>query len=172
MGRVLLVIDMINDFTREVGSLYVPDTRRIAPALALEIEKSRASGVPVLFVCDSHSENDPEFAAWPPHAVRGTPGAGIDPLMGAVRTDYVVRKKTYSSFYRTRLSGLLKTLGADTLRITGCVTEICVFYAVLEASVRGYSLEVPAPLVAGLDPGNQEFALGQMEDVMKAKVER
>lgn len=172
MQKVLLVVDMVNDFTCEDGALYVPEARRIAPLLAREINRARKEGVPVIFLCDSHSPADPEFANWPPHAVKGTPGAALDPVMGRSKGDHIVKKRTYSAFYRTRLNGLLKKLGADTLRITGCVTNICVYYAAMEAAVRGYALEIPAGLVAGFDRKSHESALHEMENVLKARVER
>ena len=33
----------------------------------------------VIFVCDAHAADDPEFGAFPAHAVKGSWGAGIIP---------------------------------------------------------------------------------------------
>ena len=75
--KALVVVDMLNDFVRPGAPLEVPETRTILPALRRRIAKARRDGELVVYVCDSHRKNDPEFArmGWPPHAVEGTPGA-------------------------------------------------------------------------------------------------
>ena len=57
----LLVIDMLNDFILEGAPLEVPAARKMVPLLTGEIEKARGNTVPLIYVCDSHEENDPEF---------------------------------------------------------------------------------------------------------------
>lgn len=174
MKEALLVIDMLNDFVREGAPLEVPATRVILPALRRRLEEARACGVPVIYVCDAHSPDDPEFArmGWPPHAVKGTPGAAVVTELQPLETDPVVEKTSYSGFHHTGLEGILQALGVDRLILTGCVTSICVLYTAYDAVIRGYAVAVPAACVAPLDPADGEFALRQMEQVLGVTVDR
>ena len=65
MGKTaLIVIDMLNDFLDPGGSLYVgAQAREIIPFVAQKIAEFRAPGRVVIFVCDAHALDDPEFGA-------------------------------------------------------------------------------------------------------------
>ncbi len=173
-GRVLLVVDMLEDFVRRGAPLEVPRTRAIMPALKRRIARARRAGEPVVYVCDSHRKNDPEFArmGWPPHAVAGTQGAGIVSEVSPEPGDVVVEKKSYSAFHRTNLQAVLRRLGAREIALAGCVTNICILYTAYEAAVRGYAVTVDEALAAGLDDAAHAFALDQMEKVLGVRVIR
>ena len=174
MKEALLVIDMLVDFVREGAPLEVPAARAILPALKKRLAEARARNVPVIYVCDAHRPDDPEFTrmGWPPHAVKGTPGAAVVSELAPLETDPVVEKTAYSGFHHTGLDGILQSLGADTLVLTGCVTSICILYTAYDAVIRGYAVTVPAACVAPLDPADGDFALKQMAQVLGVKVER
>ncbi|MCL6584547.1 MAG: cysteine hydrolase [bacterium] len=166
--KALLIIDMLNDFVNQGAPLEVPETRRVIPAIQEEIARARQEGYPVIYVCDSHEPNDREFKrfGWPAHAVRGSLGAEVIDELKPSADDFVVEKTTYSGFYNTRLDDLLKTLGVDTLRLTGCVTHICIMFTASDAVLRGYEVEVVKNGVAGLAPEDHEAALRIMSGVM------
>ena len=170
--KALLIIDMLNDFVREGAPLEVPETRRVIPAIQEEIEKARQEGYPVIYVGDAHEPDDQEFKrfGWPPHAVRGTAGAGIIDELKPSGGDIVLEKTTYSGFYDTRLDHVLKTLGVDTIRLTGCVTHICIMFTASDAVLKGYAVEVVRAGVAGLAPEDHEAALRIMKTVMGAAI--
>jgi nicotinamidase-related amidase len=172
--EALLIIDMLNDFVREGAPLEVPAARSILPALQTRLAAARARGVPVIYVCDAHRPDDPEFSrmGWPPHAVKGTEGAEVTPELAPLETDPVVEKTTYSGFHHTGLEGILQSLGVTDLVLTGVVTNICILYIAYEAVIRGYRVMVPADCVAPLDPADGEFALKQMEQVLGVRVVR
>jgi len=169
-NEALLVIDMLNDFVQPGAPLEVATARDILPGLGARISRARESGIPVIYICDAHDPDDPEFAGWPPHAVEDTEGAEVVPEIAPVHGDLIVKKKTLLGFYGTDLEVLLDRIGADTLTITGCVTNICVLYIATEAAVRGYRVRVPKDSVAGLDPVMHEFGLRQLAEVVKAEV--
>ena len=52
----------------------MPGAERIVPAIARLNRFAAAHGIPVVSTTDAHAEDDPEFAAWPPHCVAGTLG--------------------------------------------------------------------------------------------------
>lgn len=171
-GEALLVIDMLNDFVRKGAPLEVPDTRKVIPNIKREITRAREAGSPVIYVCDAHEPDDIEFSrmGWPPHAVRGTRGAGVVDELKPGPNDPVIQKTTYSGFYRSDLDGVLKGLGVTDLRLTGCVTHICVMFTAADASLRGYKVTVVEDGVAGLAPEDHEAALRIMKNVMGVKI--
>jgi nicotinamidase-related amidase len=172
--RALLVIDMLEDFVRAGAPLEVPETRKILPAVRRRIARARKEGELVVYVCDSHGKNDPEFArmGWPPHAVAGTPGAAVAAKISPEPGDAVVDKKTYSGFHRTALQSVLRRRGIRKLSLSGCVTSICVLFTAADAAMRGYDVTVDETLVAGLDPKTHAFALDQMEKALGVRVIR
>ena len=172
--RSLLVIDMLEDFVRPGAPLEVPETRRILPALRRRVARARKEGELVVYLCDSHRKNDPEFArmGWPPHAVAGTTGAAVVAAVSPEPGDVVVNKKTYSGFHGTGLQSVLRRRGIRKLSLSGCVTSICILYTAADAAMRGYEVTVDEALVAGLDRKTHTFALDQMEKVLGVRVTR
>ena len=173
-GSALLVIDMLEDFVRPGAPLEVPQTRKILPAIARRVARTRREGGLVVYVCDSHMKNDPEFArmGWPPHAVAGTKGAAVISEIAPEPGDVVVEKKTYSGFYRTTLQTVLRRHGIRSVSLSGCVTHICILYTAADAAMRGYDVTVAESLVAGLDRRTHRFALDQMKNVLGVRVVR
>ncbi len=172
MRRALLVIDMLEDFVRPGGRLPVPDAGKILPRAREEVEDARARGEPVVYLCDAHAPDDAEFRrmGWPPHAVRGTSGARVEASLSPAPYDPVVEKTTYSGFYRSRLEEVLRERAVDTVRLVGCVTNICVLYTAAGAAMRGYDVEVVGDAVAGLDAGDHRWALRQVSGVLGGRV--
>lgn len=172
--EALLIIDMLNDFVLPGASLEVPGTRRILPVIAREIEKAHEAGNPVIYVCDAHDPDDIEFRTfgWPAHAVQGTAGAGIASELKPAEGDIVVTKKSYSSFYNTVLDQTLKRTGADSLRLTGVVTHICILFTAYEAVLRNYPVTVVENGIAGITAEDHEAALRIMRSVLGVRMVR
>ncbi|MBI5043897.1 MAG: cysteine hydrolase [Nitrospirae bacterium] len=166
--EALLIIDMLNDFVLERAPLEVPDTRKIIPAIKGEIEKARREERPVIYICDAHAPDDKEFAnfGWPAHAVKGTKGAEVVDELKPEKGDIVIEKTTYSGFYNTKLDETLKKLNVDSLRLTGCVTHICIMFTASDAVLRGYKVSVIEKGVAGLAKEDHDAALRIMKNVM------
>ena len=165
--KALLVIDMLNDFVREGAPLQVPRAAEIVPNIVREIEKARKGSYPVLYVCDRHEKEDPEFEVWPPHAVKGTTGAEVIGELSPGPDDYVIAKKSYSGFFETDLAKILGDLDIGVLILTGVCSEICVLYTAADAYMRGYRVEVPEGTTKGLTEEDHRFALKQIRDVLK-----
>ncbi|MFA5516603.1 MAG: isochorismatase family cysteine hydrolase [Desulfuromonadales bacterium] len=174
MKQALLIIDMLNDFVREGAPLEVPKARAIVPRLQARLAQARRTGQAVIYLCDAHAPDDREFGrlGWPPHAVRGSVGAQVIEELAPAEGEKIVRKTSYSGFYASDLGEVLRRLQPEELLLTGCVTNICVFYTAVEAVMRDYRVRVPADSVAALDEEDGEFALRQMEKVLGVNVER
>lgn len=173
MKEAILVIDMLNDFVKEGAPLEVPNTRKILPFVKKTIEDARKKGIPVIYVCDAHEEDDPEFKrfGWPPHAVKGTEGAKVVEELKPKEGDIVIEKKTYSGFYNTNLEEVLNKLEVDTLKLVGCVTHICILFTASDASLRGYNVVVLKDGIAGLSEEDHEAGLRIMKNVIGVKIE-
>ena len=129
---------------------------------------------------DAHPEGDPEFARFPPHCLRGTPGARIIPegLARNSRTipndpsqplpqdilrspQVVIEKQTLDVFDNPHTNELVDRLGADAEYIVfGVVTEYCVRCAAKGLLERGRKVSVVKDAIETLDAaaGNQTIA--------------
>ncbi len=171
-GEALLIIDMLNDFVLEGAPLEVPDTRKAVPAIKREIEAARKEGRPVIYVCDTHQPDDKEFSrfGWPAHGVIGTEGGKVVEGLRPIEGDIVIHKPDYSSFFRTDLDEKLEKLGIDSLRLTGCVTHICILFTAYEAVLRDYKVTVVEDGIAGLAKEDHEAGLRIMKNVLGVKI--
>ena len=118
--EALLIIDMLNDFVFEGAPLEVAETRKIISTIKKEIQKARDAGSKVIYVCDAHDKGDKEFSrfGWPAHAVAGTRGAEVLNDLQPEKDDIIIKKTTYSGFYKTELDETLKKLGVSSLILT------------------------------------------------------
>lgn len=156
---VLLVLDMLVDHLTPGCPLEVPRARDIVPALQARLAAAREQGVPVIYACDSHAPDDPDYEAWPLHALEGTAGAEIWPELPAQPGDHVVKKPTYSAFSRSRLGPLLEELQADQLVLTGCATELGLQATAVDALQRGYVVTIPPDSQAGMSAIAEQMTL-------------
>lgn len=170
--EALLIIDMLNDFVLEGSPLEVPDTRKVIPAIKREIADAKKEGRPVIYICDAHERNDKEFSkfGWPRHAVKGTKGAEVVDELKPQNDDIVIEKTTYSGFYNTRLDETLKKLGIESLRLTGCVTHICVLFTASDAVLRDYKVRIVQDGIAGLTKEDHDAALRIMKNVLGVEI--
>jgi nicotinamidase/pyrazinamidase len=170
--EALLIVDMLNDFVLEGSPLEVPETRRVLPNIRREIDSARREGRPVIYVCDTHAPDDREFSkfGWPAHAVKGEKGSEVVQELKPAPGDTVIEKTTYSGFYRTRLEETLQRLGVGGIRLTGCVTHICILFIAYEAVLRGYEVAVVGGGVAGLGEEDHNAAFRIMKNVLGVRI--
>ncbi len=178
MNTVFLDIDTQLDFLYPAGALYVPKAGRIVPALGRLNHFAGARGIPVISTTDAHSENDPEFAQWPPHCIAGTvgqhkagatlleprrviPNRPCDILVDGVR-QFIVEKQTVDAFQAPNLARLLDLLAAERVVVYGVVTEICVLHAVRGLLRSGRNVVVVTDAVETLKEQDSARALEEM----------
>ena len=155
----MIVLDMIQDHLTPGSAVEVPRAALIVPALKERLAAERARQTPIIFVCDSHEPDDPDFDEWPIHAVAGTAGADVWPELGPEPSDHIVRKPTYSAFTRSTLAPLLDELGADEIILTGCATELGLSVTATDALQRGFVVTIPPDCQAGVSPMAEGLAL-------------
>ena len=166
-NTALFVIDMLNDFILDDAPLCVPGGAAIIPNIAAEIEKARSAGIPVIYLCDSHTRDDPEMETWPLHAIQGTRGAQVVTELAPATSDTIIPKTRYSGFYRTDLERRLESLRVEHAILTGVVTEICVLCTAFDLLMRGIGVTVPDGCTAGLTKEGHRFALNLIRNVLQ-----
>jgi nicotinamidase/pyrazinamidase len=155
----LLVCDMLVDHLTPGLPMEVPRARRIVPAVARRIEQAREAGVPVVYVLDRHTPDDPELDVWMAHAIEGTPGAEVVPELAPRPGDALVTKATYSAFTGSKLQDVLDGLRVDTLVLTGCATEVQLLTTATDALQRGFAIELPPDSQAGNTEAGEQFTM-------------
>jgi nicotinamidase-related amidase len=164
--KALLIVDMLKDFVYDSGALKVNGAQEIIPFVRDLREDFKNNNEPVIYICDNHSKDDPEFKVWPPHCVEGTTGAEVINELKPDDTDYIVKKTTYSGFFRTNLNELLKSLNIDTVYVVGVAMNICVHYTAADAKMLGYNVFVPLRGVRGLTREDEEYMEKQFRNVL------
>jgi nicotinamidase-related amidase len=169
--RVLLIIDMLKDFINEDGALYCGETaKEIVPFIKKKIDEYRISGCKLIYICDSHDENDKEFSMFKPHCIRGTEGADIIDELKPKADDIILKKRRYSGFYDTDLGKVLKEINPDTVEIVGVCTSVCVMDTVGGLRNRDYRVRVYKEGVADFDKDAHKFSLKRMKEIYGAEV--
>ncbi len=141
----VLVIDMLEGFTR-FGPLASARVDALIPQQAAFLSALPHNSL-VVFACDEHSPDDFELQRFPPHCLKGTPEAAIRAeLLEAVRESNaeieIVRKHTFSAFFRTNLEEIVDRAPARSWVVIGCATDCCVEANVAELVYRGCAVTV------------------------------
>jgi nicotinamidase-related amidase len=169
--KALLIIDMLNDFIRENGKLYIGDGGgKIISPIRKELEKFKKEKNSVFYICDHHRPSDKEFNLFPPHCLSGTEGANIIEELKPSKDDFIIHKRRYSGFFQTDLDISLREEGIMELELVGVCTNICVLYTAVSARMLNYKVTVLKDAVASFDQQAHDFALKQMKDVLGAEI--
>jgi len=172
-NKAIIIIDMLNDFV--TGKLEAKRAKHIIPNLKRFVEAARKNNVPVIYSNDAHYPQDVEVTRkWGKHAIKGTKGAEVIPELKPAEKDYIVEKRTYSSFYETGLDPLLRSLyndeGAKVVILCGLHTNICVRHTAADAFFRGYKIIIAADGVEAFTQENHAQGLKYLEYVYNAKI--
>ena len=172
MVKAILVVDMVRGFLEKGYPLYCGrKARSIIPNIQKLLERETKEGAKLFYLCDNHASDDPEFKLFPPHCIEGTPEAEIIPELSQYGGE-IIPKRHFSGFYSTPLEEKLKELELENLIICGICTDICVLHTVIDATNRGYQIEVPVNSVASFDEKSHLFALEHMEKLLGVKLIR
>lgn len=165
MGKILLIVDMLNDFIKPDGKLYFEQGQGVVAVIA-EIKAAwQAAGLPRMYVNDAHPHDSREFTVWPQHCLVGSWGARIIEELPPGPGDIILHKDSLTLFSDATAVGLLRGLGASELYLVGVATEYCVLACALDAVLQGFAVTVVLDAIAGVDltAGDAERALDAME---------
>lgn len=164
------------------GKLYVPGAEKRIANMRRLVDVARAGKVFLISSADKHAPNDPEFAHFPPHCVKGTSGAEIlaelkAPKIVSITNDrnssippnldqvqqIVLEKQTLDVFDNPNTQ---KILGQFDLNqefvIFGVVTEFCVRLAAKGLLDRGRRVAIVTDAIETLDATEGQRTLDEL----------
>jgi nicotinamidase/pyrazinamidase len=171
---VLWDVDTQFDFVSPDGKLYVRGAEQALPAMGRLVEGARKAGIPHVASADDHELSDPEISLepdlvslWPPHCLRGTPGAmrlaetqQVDPVvLGETEVDaswlrgreFLILKKAYDPFTNPNADRLLELLDPQEIVLFGVATDVCNDAAIRGLLARGRAVAFVEDASRGLD---------------------
>jgi nicotinamidase/pyrazinamidase len=178
-------VDAQADFMLPGGKLYVPGAEKIVPNIERLIAAAIEAGALVVSSGDSHPEGDPEFDRFPPHCLRGTPGARIVPEGLAANfctipndpsrampnhvlsfPQVIFEKQTLDVFDNPHTAELVERLPADTKYVIfGVVTEYCVKCAARGLLNRHRKVAIVKDAVEALDAEAGHHTLEELQSL-------
>ncbi|MBI4729617.1 MAG: cysteine hydrolase [Acidobacteria bacterium] len=175
-GRVLLVVDVQNGFTR-LGALASPRCLAGVDRIVRIVATERDRGALLVFTADTHAPDDPEFAVFPPHCIRGTAEAEVvDELKPWLDGAILIPKTRYSALHGTDLGRLLDGWQPEEVAVVGLCTDVCVLHTVADLRNRDWRVRVIADGVETFDspdhPAEESnrWALSHMRRILGAEV--
>jgi nicotinamidase-related amidase len=166
---VLLLIDVVNDFEFEGGEKLLELALPVGQQIAQLKRRAVETGIPAIYVNDNFGIWRSDLNRIVSHCtednVRGKP---FVELVLPTENDYFVLKPKHSGFYCTALELLLEHFGATRLILTGIAGNNCVLFTANDAYMRDFELFVPSDTTVSLTVEDNEYALEQMADVLKA----
>lgn len=179
---VLWEVDTQADFLLPGGKLYVPGAEKRIPNMRRLVDAARAGKAVLISSTDQHAPDDREFQRFPPHCVRGTPGAEIVPGLKAEESVHVenggsasvpanlssgqqvvIEKQTLNVFDNPATDKLLAQIPAEgEFIVFGVVTEFCVRLAANGLLDRGRRVALVTDAIEALDPTEGKKALDEL----------
>ena len=162
MSRVLVVVDMQNDFVN--GCLGSEEARGILPKVKEKISEYRKNGDIVIFTRDTHGENylqSQEGKYLPvPHCIYGTDGWEIVEGLDVGECQYIDKPNFGWPHWET-----MGFDDKDGIELIGVCTDICVVSnaLILKAMYPEIPITVDASCCAGVTPENHRAALLTMK---------
>lgn len=166
----LLVVDMQNDFVRVGAALEVVDARATIPANKALIDLFRARNLPVVYTKFITFPAPVLLWEWSPQALPPTkccwkghrrfyPDIGREEECTAVIDElaprpgeHQVEKFNYGAFHATSLEFILRSMGVESVVVTGTVTQICVEETARQAFHHGFRTTLVRDAVSSFDP--------------------
>jgi nicotinamidase/pyrazinamidase len=179
---IFWAVDPQEDFMKPGGKLYVPGAEKLLPNLHRLTNAAREGRVFLVSHGCIHDANDPEFAQFPPHCVRGSSGAKLVPEALTEKfvtipnessaklpenlAEYqqiVLEKQTLDIFKSRHAESLLASLprGAEFI-VFGVVTEYCVRFAAKGLLERGRRVSVVRDAIETLNPAESQRTLAEL----------
>ena len=181
-------VDAQRDFMLPDGKLYVPGAEKIIPNINRLVEAVRQGRVFLISSTDAHNSDDPELREWPPHCLKGDPGADLVAEASAPNQliipneakfavpqntsgyrQVILQKNTLDVFDNPKTEVLLNRFNSAgspafdpdlEFVVFGVATEYCVQRAAEGLLRRGHRVAIVTDAVRSIDPdkGRQVLA--------------
>ncbi len=153
----VLVIDMQNAFIKAKFQLGVAaglenSAMRVVAAIASLLSAARKASVPIVYTRSVLRSDETDLAPfhkkWPTTEIyEGAVGSEIIQDIKPLKEDKVIVKRRPSGFFATELDLHLRSMGIDTVIVTGATTSGCVRATVVDAASYNYFVIVPKECV-------------------------
>src|SRR5436190_8455936 len=100
-STALLLIDVINDLVFPGGDRILPLAMKMARALARLKKRTRAAGIPAIYVNDNFGRWRSDFHVQVDHCLGDVAGKPMAELLRPSQDDYFVLKPKHSGFFST-----------------------------------------------------------------------
>ena len=161
MGKVLIVVDMQNDFVN--GALGTKEAELIVPKVTEKVKDAVDNNNGVIFTKDTHYSDylsTTEGKNLPvEHCIKGTAGWEIIPCLSSYAHN-IIEKNTFGSVDLPKA-----TEAYDEIELIGLCTDICVISnaILLKAHFPEKDISVDAACCAGVTPQSHNNALEAMQ---------
>ena len=166
---VLLLIDVVTDFSFEGGPRIADSAITMAERLRRLKRRCRHARIPAIYVNDNQGRWREDQQSLVTRCLESrSRGRRMVELLRPELEDYFIAKPKHSGFFATALERLLIYLQAHTLILTGIGTNLCVLFTASDAHMRDYQLVVPRDCVTAIEPSDHRYALDQMRRLFEA----
>ena len=171
MPVALLLIDVLTTFQFPDGDAILKSALGMTDTLVKLKARARQLGIPVLYVNDNFGDLPSEKEVLMGRCLEAKGAQFVRPLLPDGE-DYFVLKPMHSAFYMTPLEVLLQHLQVETLILTGLTSNSCITVTAHDANMRGFDIYVPSDCSCARNEKEHTQALGQLEAMVGANVER
>ncbi len=165
MRDVLLIVDVLDDFSHDHGTELLASFSERHRALAQLLEFARGSRIPIIFANDNKGIWDGEVRGLVQAALEGPGGELVRGVLPRPGERFVIKPR-YSAFDHTPLELILAELHVERLLVAGMTTEGCVAQTAIAARERGLKVSVVVDACATVNRDNEETALRYLVDVV------
>jgi nicotinamidase/pyrazinamidase len=181
---VLWEVDVQADFMLPGGKLYVPGAEKLLGNIRKLTDVARKNQAFLVSHGCFHTPTDPEFKTFPPHCVKGTPGANFvaealadkfvtvpNEESAALPDDLsqfqqiILEKQTLNVFETWHADALVRRLGNPEFLVFGVVTEFCVACAARGLLERGRRVSLVQDAIETLKSEESEKTLAELQSM-------
>ena len=180
MNTIFFDIDTQYDFIMPDGNLHVPGAEKLLPNFEKLMQIARQYHIPIVASVDAHEYDDPEFAIFPPHCIKGEHGWEKVPETSHPENEHienspsihngppkvpqiVIEKTSFSMFGNPNTDEILKRLSGTKAIVYGVATDYCVKAAAMGLVERGYDTYVVEDAIAAVSPEKCQEAKAEMK---------
>jgi len=169
--KLLIVVDMQNDFVHPSGKTYGGELcRNIIPFVSDRIMTYRRNNDIIILSMDTHEKNDKQFIIWPEHCIYKTWGWELIDEINEISTGCtIIKKSKFSAFYKTELDTIIDVKNSD-VEVVGVFTSMCISHTISDLYNRDAIITVYKKGIADADPEAHLQSLKYFENVYKVKI--
>jgi nicotinamidase/pyrazinamidase len=169
--KVLIVVDLQNDFCHPDGSLYVKNADIVAAKITRLILQGGYNRI--VATQDWHPSDHVSFVEWKPHCILDTWGSEFYGKFSTKGVNVILRKGMdpkmdfYSAFSSTdhaKTTGLGDMISYSEVDVVGVAFDYCVKATAIDAKIFHNDVRVLKDFTASVYPHNDEAVEKELKD--------